>query len=87
MAIKNGHKGTYWFEIKVAQTIPANLKGRFFCVPVKLSLDYFDHVPGHNDLTEGVNNYTLTVPPICFGIVNSAGKVFYTEGSACFPFR
>lgn len=53
---------------------------------MKLNETYFDQLPGVGDVT-GVHDYTLSMPPIMFGVPYASGstysgKVFWVSGYA-----
>ena len=87
VTIRDGWKGDYYYDIKIANNFPDELRGRLIEIPVKLVKKYFDNVPGVGDPT-GAHDYTVEIPPLVFGVPYAAsnklwaGKVFYTSGYA-----
>jgi len=87
VTIRDGWKGDYYVNIKIARDFPEEKRGRLLEIPVKLVSKYFDRLPGAGDIT-GAHDYTVEIPSLMFGVPYSsknklwADKVFYTSGYA-----
>jgi len=85
-SVLDGYWADYYYEITLSDTIPDSVRGKVISLSVTLNTEYFMQLPGPNDPT-GIHDYTLSIPPILFGIPYSsesawAGNVFWTIGHA-----
>ena len=73
--IRDGFQGSYFYEITVNSSLPVELMGRMYDIPILLNQSWFQQLPGFNDPT-GVHNYTLSIPPITIGFPYPANSTW-----------
>eukprot|EP01105_Mastigella_eilhardi_P019188 TRINITY_DN44_c0_g1_i1.p1 TRINITY_DN44_c0_g1~~TRINITY_DN44_c0_g1_i1.p1 ORF type:complete len:2356 (-),score=578.79 TRINITY_DN44_c0_g1_i1:76-6915(-) len=84
--IRDGWKGDYYYELKLASNFPDDMRGRLYTLPASLNMTYFERFPGAPSDPTGIHSYTVTLPSIVFGVPYASnhrswpGKVFYTSG-------
>ncbi|KAG9397478.1 protein of unknown function UPF0086 [Carpediemonas membranifera] len=72
VTIRDGFKGTYYYDIKVLDTFPEQFRGRLYSINVTLNLEQLQGLPNDTDVS-GLGDHhaygaDLRVPPIMFGV-------------------
>eukprot|EP00033_Pygsuia_biforma_P000430 GCRY01000512.1.p1 GENE.GCRY01000512.1~~GCRY01000512.1.p1 ORF type:complete len:2633 (-),score=648.95 GCRY01000512.1:503-8401(-) len=88
--LRDGYKGTFFYEIVMKDGLPDKFRGRLHHLKVNFNSTYFDRVPGEaSDPTHvDYHDYTITIPDIVIAIPYASdhptypGQAFFTSGYA-----
>jgi len=84
--IKDGFNSEFYYRINISESLPDNLRGKVYEIPIELNETHFDKLPSsYNDPTvKGFHDYHIKIPSIKIAFPYKdgkyAGKIFYTSG-------
>jgi hypothetical protein len=84
--ISDAFKSDFFYKMTIKPTLPESLTGKVYEIPITLTKEYFDKLPGFRDPTGSYHDYNLSIPSIKFALPYVSGpyqgKAFYTSAFA-----